>query len=85
MKTDLEYAKEIWEARSNGRCDGMSEGKGGRAWLDGEFQLDELEALCIILRDIAGDNMQTFEMAKQCYIAHEKEAELYKGESNEAD
>jgi hypothetical protein len=32
----LEIAKELWENRSNGRCDGMSDGKGGRVWLDGE-------------------------------------------------
>lgn len=64
MKTDLDYAREVWAERSNGACEGISPGKGGRAWLSGEFQLEELEALCIILKDVAGDNAQTFEMAK---------------------
>lgn len=54
----LEQAKSIWNDRSNGRCDGMSASKGGRAWLEGEFCLDELEALCVILRAEAGENAQ---------------------------
>lgn len=54
----VEQAREVWENRSNGGCEGMDAGKGGRAWLTGEFQLDELEALCVILRDHAGDRAQ---------------------------
>lgn len=54
----LEQAQSIWDDRSNGRCDGMSSGKGGRAWLDGEFQLCELEALCVVLRAYAGENAE---------------------------
>ena len=52
----LEVAKEVWENRANGRIDGMSDSKGGRVWLDGEFQLDELEALCVVLRAHAGEH-----------------------------
>lgn len=72
MKTDLDYARELWAERSNGACEGVSSGKGGRAWLSGEFQLEELEALCIILKDVAGDNAQTFEMAKARMIDFER-------------
>lgn len=54
----LEQAREIWENRANGACEGISTGKGGRAWLEGEFQLDELEALCVIIRAEAGDAAQ---------------------------
>ena len=53
MATLIE-ATEVWKDRANGRCDGLSDGKGGRAWLDGEFRLVELEALCIVLRHHAG-------------------------------
>ena len=52
----LEQAQRIWVGRDNGCCDGMSTGKGGRVWLEGEFCLDELEALCVVLRHYAGDN-----------------------------
>lgn len=54
----LEQAQHIWDNRANGRCDGMGKGKGGRVWLDGEFCLDELEALCVVLRHYAGDYAQ---------------------------
>jgi hypothetical protein len=57
-KSILEIAKDVWESRSNGRLDGMNDSKGGRVWIDGEFQLDELEALCVILRDLAGEKAQ---------------------------
>lgn len=49
-----EEALEIWQDRMNGADEGRSDTKGGRAWLAGEFQLFELEALCIILRHEAG-------------------------------
>lgn len=58
MSITLEQATAIWEGRSNGGCMGISAGKGGRAWLEGEFQLCELEALCIVLRAHAGNNAQ---------------------------
>ena len=54
MRRDIEKAYEIWNNRENGRDDGHSPSKGGRAWLDGEFRLSELEALCVILRYEAG-------------------------------
>ena len=54
----LEQAKEIVNNRSNGALQGISAGKCGRAWLDGEWQLDELEALCVMIRHEAGDNAQ---------------------------
>lgn len=55
MSITIEQARAMWEQRSNGRCDGISKGKGGRAWLDGEFQLCELEALCVIIRHECGE------------------------------
>lgn len=72
-KTNIEWAVEIWNGRSNGGCEGMSSGKGGRAWLNGEFQLSELEALCIILRDKSGDRAEGFEELK--HILQELEQE----------
>lgn len=38
------------EDRCNGALDGISTGKGGRAWLEGEWRLCELEALCAMIR-----------------------------------
>jgi hypothetical protein len=43
-------ATEVWNDRANGAYNGMSKGKGGRVWIDGEFCLDELEALCVLIR-----------------------------------
>ena len=50
INVDLSEAKEIVAERSNGSLTGISTAKGGRAWLDGEWQLDELEALCVVIR-----------------------------------
>lgn len=61
IKTRLEIAKELWENRANGGFQGMDANKGGRAWIDGEFQLDELQALCVIIKDHAGKHAQTFD------------------------
>lgn len=36
--------------RNNGALDDYGTGKGGRAWLEGEWQLCELEALCVLIR-----------------------------------
>jgi hypothetical protein len=54
----LEQAKVIL-ARSwaGGNLLGTSATDGGRAWLDGEWGLDELEALCLFLRHEAGDTV----------------------------
>lgn len=55
----VEQAKDIWKERSNGNMIGeISSGKGGRVWLDGEFQLCELEALCVLIRDKVGEYAQ---------------------------
>lgn len=52
----VEQAREMWNERSNGNMiDEISSGKGGRVWLDGEFQLCELEALCVLIRHEAGE------------------------------
>lgn len=51
----LEDAKRVVAERSNGALIGTSPSKGGRAWLDGEWCLAELEGLCIMLRHEAGD------------------------------
>jgi len=37
----LDQAKEIFANRSNGGFSGISPGKGGRCWIDGEFCLSE--------------------------------------------
>ncbi len=56
-----EEALRFWNDRSNGRDDGHSPSKGGLAWLDGEFQLCELVALCIVLRHEAGEHAEGLE------------------------
>ncbi|EGL63613.1 hypothetical protein AGRO_3682 [Agrobacterium sp. ATCC 31749] len=53
-KATISQAYEVWNDRSNGADEGRSTSKGGRAWLSGEFQLCELEALCMILRHESG-------------------------------
>ena len=50
----LEQAQEILKEKSNGTLEGVSSGKGRRAWLDGEWQLCELEALCVVIRHECG-------------------------------
>jgi hypothetical protein len=51
----VEQAKVILAKRwAGGNLIGASATHGGRAWLDGEWALDELEALCIFLRHEAG-------------------------------
>jgi hypothetical protein len=54
MKVTLKQAKEILAERSNGVLADICTSKGGRAWLDGEWQLAELESLCIVIREKAG-------------------------------
>lgn len=54
----LEEARKIVENRANGGLEGINSGKGGRAWLLGEWQLAELEALCVIIRHEAGDGAE---------------------------
>lgn len=54
MKITIEQAYEVWKDRANGADEGRDSGKGGRAWLSGEFQLCELEALCMIIRHEVG-------------------------------
>lgn len=46
-----ELAKEnSTSGRMNGVLENISSGKGGRAWLEGEWQLEELDALCQSIR-----------------------------------
>lgn len=54
----LDEARAILADRSNGTLEGTSPSKGGRAWLDGEWLLSELEALCVVLRHEAGDGAE---------------------------
>lgn len=54
----IEQAKEILAEMTNGQVDGISPSKGGRAWLSGEFDLAELESLCVLVRAEAGDRAQ---------------------------
>lgn len=51
-----EQAKEIVDNQANGALEAISAGKGGRVWLEGEWRLDELEALCVMVRHQAGGN-----------------------------
>lgn len=62
-----EQAHTIFNDRQNGRLDGISASKGGRAWLEGEFYLDELEALCVLIRSEAGDGAQGAEWLVDYY------------------
>lgn len=57
MKIDItvEEAQSILDNRCNGVLEGVHADKGGRAWLDGEWQLCELEALCVVIRACAGE------------------------------
>ncbi|MDM0037326.1 hypothetical protein QTI33_34735 [Variovorax sp. J22P271] len=51
----LTQAKAILSGTTHGTLTRTSPTQGGRAWLNGEWALDELEALCAILRHEAGD------------------------------
>lgn len=53
--TIAEAAAIITELR-NGKINHIGAGKNGRAWVEGEFNLAELEALCVLIRGEAGDN-----------------------------
>lgn len=72
MTITLAEAESILAERSNGRLDGVDSGKGGRAWLDGEWQLCELEALCVKIRHYCQANGTTPEGASEL-IAYWKE------------
>lgn len=54
----VEQATLILKTLNNGTVSGMSAGKNGRAWLEGEFELCHLEALCVLVRAKAGDNAE---------------------------
>lgn len=54
----LEQAKEILDRRSNGGLSGISSDRGGVAWLDDEWRLCELEALCVLIRHEAGSKAE---------------------------
>lgn len=54
----VEQALEMIQDINNGAIEGWSSGKGGRAWLTGEFQLCELEALCVVIRHQAGSHAE---------------------------
>lgn len=60
----VDQAKKIMETLTNGHLQNISPGKNGRAWMDGEFELCHLEAICVLVRDKAGDNA---EGAKELY------------------
>ena len=55
INISLKQAEEIFTNRANGSFQGADAGKGGRCWLEGEFRLSELEALCVIIRNKAGE------------------------------
>lgn len=56
----IDKAHFIVANRVNGVLEKISSSKGGRAWLEGEWRLDELEALCILVREEAGDGADGF-------------------------
>jgi len=66
----LKFAQSVIDDRSNGSISGISTGKGGRAWIDGEFCLDELEALCYMIRhqDEVGFKPDGFEEAFERHV-----------------
>lgn len=51
----VDQAKALLDEVADGTLLRTNPTKGGRAWLEGEWALDELEALCVILRHDAGD------------------------------
>lgn len=64
----IEQARYLFENRANGRLDGINPSKGGRAWLEGEFTLDELESLCVMVRHEAGESADgAAEMVQRYY------------------
>lgn len=60
MGIDISHADalEILSTVDNGVLTGISPGKGGRAWLEGEWQLCELEALCVHIRCETGPSAE---------------------------
>jgi len=55
----VDEAKQIINDRSNGVIYGMSISKGGRIWLDGEFTLEELKAVTVLLQDLVDKTSDT--------------------------
>jgi len=54
----IEKALEIIGDLNNGAIQGWDSSKGGRAWMEGEFQLCELEALCVVIRHQSGKHAE---------------------------
>lgn len=52
----LEQAKETLDNRSSGAYAGISSNKGGRVYIDGGWFLNDLEALCVLIRHEVGIN-----------------------------
>lgn len=69
MAVTVEQAKVIVAERSNGALVGTSPSKGGRAWIEGEWCLAELEALCIIIRAEAGEHAEGAEETQAIWDA----------------
>lgn len=67
ISVTLDEAKEVMGNRSNGGLTGISAGKGGRAWLEGEWCLAELEALCVLMRAEAGENASGIMETLKCW------------------
>jgi len=66
-------AKTIMNQLSKGIVEGIGKDQGGRAWLQGEFELCELEALCVLIRKKAGDNAEGAEEVVEHWENEEKE------------
>jgi len=54
----LDQAKQIMAEHTNGTVSDISAGKGGRVWLDGEFNLAEIEAIAVMIRSEVGRSAQ---------------------------
>jgi len=67
-----EQAKDIVDNRANGALEAISAGKGGRVWLEGEWRLNELEALCVMIRHQAGEYAQGAEELVKYWENEEK-------------
>lgn len=63
INVTVQEAQSIVDDLRNGVLEGISAGKNGRAWLSGEFQLCELEAIFVLVRAEAGENAEGAEDA----------------------
>ncbi len=76
MTLSLEHAEEILAERANGHIDGYSASKGGRVWLEGEFDLAEIEAIAVKIRHVAGEHAQGAEELLKVWHELDKDSQV---------